>query len=47
MPGEATRWALVNTKKKLEAAEAEIVRLRDHIQGLEGQVYDLGGDPKA
>jgi outer membrane protein TolC len=47
MPGEATRWALVNAKKKLLAAEAEITRLKDRIKELEGQILDLGGDPKA
>lgn len=45
MPGEATRWALVAAKKKLQAAEAEIARLKERVKELEGQVYDLGGDP--
>lgn len=45
MPGEATRWALVNAKKKLQAAEQEIARLKERVAELEGQVIDLGGDP--
>jgi polyhydroxyalkanoate synthesis regulator phasin len=47
MPSEATRWALVAAKKKLQAAEAEIARLRERVKDLEGQVLDLGGDPAA
>ena len=45
MPGDATRWALVNAKKQLAAAEVEIARLKERVAELEGQVYDLGGDP--
>lgn len=47
MPGDATRWALVAAKKKVAAAEAEITRLRERVKELEGQVYDLGGDPNS
>jgi cell division protein FtsB len=47
MPGDATRWALVSAKKKLQEAEAENARLRERIKELEGQVLDLGGDPDA
>ena len=45
MPEDATRWALVNAKKKAEALEAENARLRERIRELEGKLYDLGGDP--
>jgi hypothetical protein len=45
MPEDATRWALVNAKKKAEALEMENARLRERIRELEGKVLDLGGDP--
>jgi hypothetical protein len=45
MPEDATRWALVNAKKKAEALEAENARLRERIRELEGKLLDLGGDP--
>jgi hypothetical protein len=45
VPGDATRWALVNAKKKLQAAEEEVARLKERVKELEGQVLDLGGDP--
>jgi hypothetical protein len=45
MPGEAPRWLLATCKRKLEAAEAEVVRLKERVAHLEGVVLDLGGDP--
>lgn len=47
MPGDGVRWALVDARRKLEAAQVELARLKDRVKELEGQVIDLGGDPNS
>lgn len=44
---DGARWALINAKKRLAAAEAEAARLREQVERLRGLVLDLGGDPDA